>query len=77
VQPDRLDVVPNHHVKRRRFIMDNELFVTEEAKMLSMKVADGKFLIEVDPNKNGKPVLTLALDLSEVPSEVASIFVKK
>ncbi len=57
--------------------MDNELFVTEEAKMLSMKVADGKFLIEVDPNKNGKPVLTLALDLSEVPSEVASIFVKK
>lgn len=48
-----------------------------EAKKVSFSVVDGKFVIEVDPNGDGKVLLTVALDIAQVPVEIASLFTKK
>lgn len=50
--------------------------VVVEAKVVDFKIVDGKFMISVDPNKNGKALLEIMLELSEVPSEVVAIFKK-
>lgn len=50
--------------------------IVEEKKAVSFKIVESKLLIEVDPNKNGVPVLKLELDLIEVPSEVVSVIKK-
>ncbi len=47
-----------------------------ENKVLEMKIVDGKFLISVDPNKNGVPVIQVSVDLAEVPAEVVALFKK-
>lgn len=41
-----------------------------ENKVVDFKVEGGYFYLTVDPNKNGKPVLALQLDLAEIPVEV-------
>lgn len=46
------------------------------AKKVSFSVIDGKFLIEIDPNADGKALLTVALDIAQVPAEIASLFSK-
>jgi hypothetical protein len=48
-----------------------------EKKVLDFNIVDGKFILVVDPNKNGVSVLRLELDLAEVPSEVLSLFNQK
>ena len=48
-----------------------------EIKATEMKLEDGHLVILVDPNKNGKPVLKVILDIAEVPSEIAELFKKK
>ena len=45
--------------------------------MLEFKVDEGKFIISVDPNKDGQPVVFLSVDLTEVPDEIASLFKKE
>lgn len=45
--------------------------------VVKFNITDGKLAVEVDPNKNGKPVLSLLIDLAEVPSEVLSVFQPK
>lgn len=42
----------------------------DENKVLNFEIKDGQLHLSVDPNKNGKPVVTLAVDLLEVPAEV-------
>ena len=46
-------------------------------KMIDMSIRDGKFHLSVDPNKDGEPVLVLALDLAEIPDEIISVFMSK
>jgi hypothetical protein len=48
-----------------------------EKKMIDFKFEDGKFVLSVDPNKDGEPVLFLALDVKEVPDEIVSALTKK
>lgn len=55
----------------------DKVSIVEEGKIASFHVADGKFYIEIDPNKDGKPLMVTYLDIGQIPSEVASIFVKK
>lgn len=50
--------------------------VVEEKKAVSFKIVDSKLLVEVDPNKNGTPVIKLELDLVEVPSEIVAVIKK-
>lgn len=47
-----------------------------ENKMVDFKIEDGKFIISLDANKDGEPVLFLSLDLKEVPDEIVSLFKK-
>lgn len=48
-----------------------------EAKKVSFAVVEGKFVIEVDPNADGKALLVVSVDIAQVPAEVASLFAKK
>lgn len=56
---------------------EDKVSVVEEGKVVSFHVVDGKFLIELDLNKDGKPLLALSLDIAQVPAEIASVFAKK
>lgn len=47
-----------------------------ENKIVDFKIEDGKLIISADPNKNGKPVLYVSLDIMEVPAEIVSILKK-
>ncbi|MCK5615253.1 hypothetical protein KAR91_76020 [Candidatus Pacearchaeota archaeon] len=47
-----------------------------EAKKLDFKMEDGKFVILVDPNADGEPLLRIMINLSEVPDEIVSLFKK-
>lgn len=49
----------------------------EENKSVSFKVEDGKLVVQVDPNKDGQALLTVHLDIAEVPDEVIELFKKK
>jgi hypothetical protein len=49
----------------------------EEKKALDFKIDGGKFILSFDPNKDGQPVLSLSVDLVEVPDEVISLISKK
>ena len=44
---------------------------------VSFKVENGMFHIAFDPNRNGKAVATFAVDIAEIPSEIASVFKKE
>jgi len=46
--------------------------MSEEKKVLDFKIEDDKMLLTVDPNKDGQPVLSLAINLKEVPDEIIS-----
>lgn len=47
-----------------------------EAKKVEFSVVDGKFVIAVDPNADGKALLVVTLDIAQVPAEVAALFKK-
>ena len=49
----------------------------DEFKVVAFSVVDSKLSITVDTNKDGQPVLTVLLDIAEVPDEVAALFAKK
>lgn len=53
------------------------MIMTEEVKAVDFKFEGSKLLVTLDPNKNGKVVLSLVLDLAEVPSEVLALISKK
>jgi len=48
-----------------------------EAKAVEMKFEGTKMVWSVDPNKDGQPVLTLMVDLMEIPDEVMSLIAAK
>ncbi len=48
-----------------------------EAKAVEMKFEGSKLVLALDPNKDGGPVLTLVLDLMEIPDEVMSLIAAK
>ena len=45
-------------------------------KAVSFEVVDGCLVIGVDPNRDGQAVVSLKVDLAEVPDEVAALFKK-
>lgn len=47
-----------------------------ENKVIDFQILDGKFVVVVDPNKNGIAVLKVELNLAEIPAEVLSLFNK-
>jgi hypothetical protein len=47
-----------------------------EAKKVEFKVEGTKFVILVDTNQDGQPLLTISLDMTEVPDEIMALFVK-
>ena len=48
-----------------------------ENKIVDFKFEGSKLIINVDPNKDGEVVLSVSLDMAEIPDEVASFFAKK
>jgi hypothetical protein len=48
-----------------------------ENKAIEFKFEGAKLLISVDPNKDGGPVLSLTVDLAEIPDEVFSLISAK
>lgn len=47
-----------------------------ENKALSFEIVEGDLVIKVDPNKNGKNLIELKIDLAEVPAEIMSVLKK-
>ena len=43
---------------------------------VAFKVQDGQLVVSVDTDADGKPVVTVALDLAQVLAEIASAFKK-
>lgn len=43
-----------------------------ENKVLTIKLDGEYFVVAVDPNKDGEPVMELKIHLSEIPDEVIS-----
>ena len=52
--------------------------IMDIAGAFKFKFDGTKIIVELDPNKNGKPVLTLTgeIDLTEVPQEILDMFKK-
>lgn len=50
--------------------------MTDDKKILSMNLVDGKLVISVDSNKDGEPVLEVSVDILEVPDELMKILKK-
>lgn len=50
---------------------------TTDGQVVTMKIDGGALLISVDPNKDGQPILTLSIDLLEVPDEIVTALKKK
>ena len=50
--------------------------MTEENKIVTYEVVDGKFKVCVDPNKDGEPVICITLDAMEVFDEITSALKK-
>ncbi len=48
----------------------------DDEKKLKMGVKNGKFVIEIDTNMDGQPILSIVLDLAEVPDEILGMFNK-
>ena len=48
----------------------------DENKAVTFKIEGGKFIINVDPNKDGEAVIEIKIDMIEVPDEVVSLFKK-
>lgn len=47
-----------------------------KAKKVEFGVEGSKFVVKVDPNADGEALLKVELDLTEVPDEIAAIFIK-
>ena len=43
-----------------------------EHKKVEFKVEDNKLKIMVDPNQDGEPLMTVIVDITEIPDEVLS-----
>jgi hypothetical protein len=48
-----------------------------ENKSVEMKFEGTKMIVNVDPNKDGGPVLVVMIDLMEIPDEVMSLVSSK
>jgi len=44
-----------------------------ENKAVEMKFEGTKLIVNVDPNKDGGPVIVVMVDLMEIPDEVMSV----
>lgn len=49
---------------------------TKENKAIDFVIDGGKLIIKADPNKDGQPVVTVIVDLAEVPDEIISAIKK-
>jgi hypothetical protein len=47
--------------------------MAEVTGVVSFDITDGFLNLAVDPNKNGTPVIKLAINLAEIPTEVLSL----
>lgn len=47
-----------------------------ENKVLNFRIEDGFILIDVDPNKDGTAVISLRINLAEIPDEVLAVIKK-
>ena len=47
-----------------------------ENKVVEFKIEDGKMIIKVDPNKDGEAVISISVNIAEIPDEVVSAFKK-
>jgi hypothetical protein len=45
----------------------------EESNAVSIKFEGAKVIINVDPNKDGSPLVKVELDLLQIPSEVKDL----
>jgi len=48
-----------------------------ENKVVVVKMEGEYFVVELDPNKDGQPVMSFRLHLSEIPDEILSAFAAK
>lgn len=48
-----------------------------ENKAVNFRFDGSKLLIDVDPNRDGGPVVKLEIDLMEIPDEIMSLITKK
>ena len=44
--------------------------------MIDFKVEEGKLVINVDPNEDGEPVVSVVVDIVEIPDEVMDLLKK-
>lgn len=51
--------------------------LTQEIKIVSIKLDNGKVTLVVDLNQDGQPLLSLSLDLSEAGQELLKLLIKK
>ncbi len=49
----------------------------EEVKSVDYKFDGTKLIINVDPNKDGQSVITLTIEMAEIPDEVLSAISSK
>jgi hypothetical protein len=47
-----------------------------ENKVFTLKFENGKLLVDIDSNKDGKKVLQLAVDMGEALTEILALFKK-
>jgi hypothetical protein len=46
--------------------------MSEEHKLVDFKIEESKLHLTVDPNRDGQAVVSLLVDLAEIPDEVLS-----
>lgn len=51
--------------------------MSEEKKAVTFKVENNQLVISVDPNKDGEAVISVVVNIAEIPDEVASALIKK
>lgn len=50
--------------------------MSEEFKVVSWTISEGKINFCIDPNQNGKCLFNFIIDITEFPSEVSALFAK-
>lgn len=50
--------------------------ITKDGQIVSFTIEEGSMVITVDPNKDGQALLSLKIDLLEVPDEIVSLIKK-
>lgn len=50
---------------------------TTDGQIVTMKIDGGALVITVDPNKDGQALLSVSIDLLEVPDEIVAALKKK